>query len=131
MAGKLPKARGAAKTRRFPERNQNCLQGKQISPVMQIAKGLLAGTKSAQELQFLTGQPLSICQKTLSGHRAPNAAMYEALGATHLAAAAVVALIPADHSDPRIRSLRALARKIVVEQKAEREIAAIEAGLER
>ena len=53
------------------------------------------------------------------------------VGATRLAAAAVVALIPADHADPRIRSLRAMARKIVVEQKAELEIAAIDAGSER
>jgi hypothetical protein len=123
MTRKLAAARRAAKSGRFPKGNPNFPARKQISPVMQKVRGSLSEVKSAEELHFLTSQPLSICQKLLSGHREPNAAMYEALFQTALITDAILGLTEGA-TDPKVRAVR----KAVKRLKLEDEIARLEAG---
>jgi hypothetical protein len=59
-------------------------------------KGSLASVKAADELHFLTGQPLSICQKLLSGHRVENRDMIIALFQTHLVIDVIWTLVDAE-----------------------------------
>lgn len=99
MPGTVRRARGAAKSRRFPEGNHFFPEGKQISPVMQKMRDLLPRHKAAWQLHCMTGQPLSICQKVLSGHRQPNVEMMQALLAADdvsIAGEALVAFIGKD-----------------------------------
>jgi len=67
------------RSERFPKGNQNFLSGNRISPVAQKLRALLPPNKAAYKLQSLTEQPLSICQKLLSGHRTENIEMLRAL----------------------------------------------------
>ncbi|MBR0855638.1 hypothetical protein [Bradyrhizobium liaoningense] len=120
MSRSMRKAAKCSKSARFPKGNQNFPEGKQISPVMQKVRSSLEGAKAAQQLQFLTEQPLSICQKTLSGHRDENRDMLYALGGTHLIVPALLGLIPRDVQDPWARKLRKAAYKLYLEQEAER-----------
>lgn len=90
---------------------------------MQKVKISLGAAKPAATLAFLTGEPLSICQKLLSGHRAPNAAMYEALFKTPLIIDAVLGLTEGA-SDPQAKAVR----KAVLRIKLENELARLEAG---
>jgi len=60
-------------------RNQNCRIRNQISPVMQKVRELLPPHKSAYHLEILSDQPLSNCQKMLTGERAENLEMVTAL----------------------------------------------------
>jgi hypothetical protein len=123
MTGRLRPAAKTAKLRRFPQGNQSIPQGNPISVVMQKVRGSLGDSKPAQTLRFLTDQPLSICQKTLSGHRAPNAAMYEALFRSPLIVEAILGLTEGA-TDPKVRAVRKAVKRI----KLEDEIARLEAG---
>ncbi|HWW46569.1 MAG TPA: hypothetical protein VNZ94_01865 [Xanthobacteraceae bacterium] len=60
-------------------RNQNCRIRNQISPAMQKVRDSLPPHKSAYHLHILTDQPLSTCQKMLTGGRAENLEMITAL----------------------------------------------------
>jgi hypothetical protein len=123
MSSKVAVARKSSKSSGFPKGKQNVPQGNRISPVMQKVRGSLAVGKAAEELVFQTGQPLSICQKTLSGHRAPNAAMYEALFQSPLIVDAILGLTEgATH--PKVRAVRNMVRRM----KLEEEIKRLEAG---
>lgn len=123
MMARVKPARAAAKSRRFPKGNRNFPEGNPISPVMQKVKVSLRTKKPARELHFLTDQPLSICQKLMSGHRAPNAAMYEALFLTPLITDAILGLTEGA-TDPKVRAVRRAIKRI----KLEDEIARLEAG---
>lgn len=90
---------------------------------MQKVRGSLAPVKAAEELRFRTGQPLSICQKLLSGHRAPNAAMYEALFQSPLIVDAILGLTEGA-TDPKVRAVRKAVRRL----KLEDDIRRLEAG---
>lgn len=79
MSRTVTTAARAAKRAHFPEGNQNFPRGNQISPVMQKVRGLLPPQKTAWHLHCLTGQPLSTCQKALSGARDENREMLVAL----------------------------------------------------
>jgi hypothetical protein len=108
------KVRGAAaqrKKRRFLSGNQNFPSGNQISPVMQKVRGSLKQVKAAQELVFLTGQPLSICQKVLSGHRIENREMLAALFHSKLITSAIIGLTEGV-SDPDAKAIRKFAQKL-------------------
>lgn len=122
-AGTVKPARTLAKSRRFPEGNPNFPKGNPISPVMQKVKGSLSSKKPARELHYLTDQPLSICQKLLSGHRAPNAAMYEALFRDELIVDAILGLTEGA-AHPLVRAVRKAVRIV----QKENEIALIKAG---
>ena len=123
MAGNVRPARKTAKSARFPKGNQNFPKGKQISPVMQKLRGSLPKVKSAEALVFHTGQALSICQKTLSGHRRPNGEMYEALFQSPLIVDAILGLTEGA-TDRKVLAVRKAIRRI----KLEDEIARLEAG---
>lgn len=72
-------AQGVNRSEPFPKGNQNFPSGNRISPVAQKLRSLLPASKAAFELADLTDQPLSICQKLLSGHRRENIGMLRAL----------------------------------------------------
>nr|WP_157872577.1 hypothetical protein [Bradyrhizobium sp. ORS 278] len=115
MTSKLSGGSAKAKSGRFPDGNRNCPKGNPISPVMQNVRGSLGAVKAAQELQFLTGEPLSICQKLLSGHRVENRDMLVALCQTRLVIDAVLGLIDPDVKDPTARAVRKAMRKLKLE----------------
>jgi hypothetical protein len=108
------------KNRAIPNGKPNFPEGNRISPVMQKVKGSLCRVKSAQELQFFTGQALSICQKLLSGHRVENREMIVALAQTHLVADLVLGLIAEDVKDPVARAMRKAAKKLKLQRELER-----------
>jgi hypothetical protein len=113
--------RGAiAKSKRFPIRNQNCPDGNPISPVMQNVRGSLVGVKAARELEDLTGQPLSNCQKMLSGHRDENREMIIALCQTRLVIDTVLGLIDPEVRDPTARLVRKTLKKLKLHQELAR-----------
>jgi hypothetical protein len=123
MTRRLDENRSPAKSNRFPTGNPNFPEGNRISPVMQKVKGSLASVKAAEELHFLTGQPLSICQKLLSGHRVENRDMIIALFQTHLVVDVILGLIDQDVHDPLARAVRKAIKKI----KLQRELDQLEA----
>jgi hypothetical protein len=82
-------------------------------------KGSLASVKAADELHFLTGQPLSICQKLLSGHRVENRDMIIALFQTHLVVDVILGLIGQEVSDPVARAVRKAIKKIKLQRELE------------
>src|SRR5690348_3548604 len=100
MSGTVRRATPATKSERCRIRNQNCRIGNQISPVMQNVRGSLTGLKAAQELEILTGQPLSNCQKMLAGTRGENPEMIYALSNTRLCVDTFLGLIDPDTRDP-------------------------------
>lgn len=59
---------------------------------MQKVRGSLKPVKAAQELTFLTGQPLSICQKVLSGHRKENGDLIASFFRSRLITSAIIGL---------------------------------------
>ncbi|CAL77386.1 hypothetical protein BRADO3608 [Bradyrhizobium sp. ORS 278] len=63
----------------------------------------------------MTGEPLSICQKLLSGHRVENRDMLVALCQTRLVIDAVLGLIDPDVKDPTARAVRKAMRKLKLE----------------
>jgi hypothetical protein len=87
---------------------------------MQNVRGSLVGTKAAQELEILTGQPLSNCQKMLSGHRDENREMIVALCNTRLVADTILGLIDPDTRDPTARAVRKLIKKFKLQQELQR-----------
>jgi hypothetical protein len=109
-----------AKSGRCLIRNQNCRTGNQITPVMQNVRGSLAGLKAAQESEILTGQPLSSCQKMLSGQRDENREMIIALCQTRLVIDVVLGLIDPDVRDPTARAVRKLLKKFKLQRELER-----------
>jgi len=112
MPAKLAKPRAAAKSAHCPEGNQKASGEAVSSPVMRRVRDALGDRKPAAKLHFLTDQPLSICQKTLSGNRLPNAAMYEALFGSELIIPTILGLIPDDATDPRVRAVRRAIRRL-------------------
>lgn len=124
MTSKVAKPRRATKSRRFPKGNPNVPEGNPISPVMQKVKASLRHQKKpARALSDLTDQPLSICQKLLSGHRTENAAMQTALFQTWLIYDLILgSTIGA--TDPDVRAVRQAVKVL----KLEREIKRIKAG---
>lgn len=123
MAGDKASSRARGKSGALHEGKKDFPPGNPIAPVMQKLKSSLKGDKPAPTLAFLTGQPLSICQKLLSGHRRPNAAMYEALFAGELIVDAILGLTEgATH--PKVRAVRRAVKRI----KLQDEIARLEAG---
>src|SRR4051812_46007821 len=106
MSPAVARHRSTGKQGRFPKGNRNCPQGNPISPVMQKVRSSLGTLKAAQELSFLTAQPLSIAQKLLSGHRVENREMIVALAQTRLSADLVLGLIAEDVKDPVARAMR-------------------------
>jgi hypothetical protein len=116
MSAKLAKPRAAAKSGRFPKGNQIFPEGNRISPVMQKVRGSLRPVKAAQELVFLTGEPLSICQKTLTGHRCENRELLLAMMRTRLITDVVIAAT-AGATDPDAKALRKLAQKLELQRK--------------
>ncbi len=123
MSRKLTAARAAAKSGRFLNRNPNFPDGNPISPVMQKVKGSLRGEKPARTLALLTGQPLSTCQKLMSGHRTENPEMIAALFHTPLLTDVILAYT-AGATDPVVRAVRKAVRLVKLEQ----EIARVSAG---
>jgi hypothetical protein len=123
MSSTVTPARRSAKSARFPKGKQNFPNGNRISPVMQKLRDTLQAVKAAEELQFQTGQPLSICQKLLSGHRAPNGRMYEALFQSPLIVDVILGLTEGA-TDKHVRAVRKAVRRI----KLEAEIARLDAG---
>jgi hypothetical protein len=109
-----------AKSERCLIRNQNCRIGNQISPVMQNVRGSLAGLKAAQELEILTGQPLSNCQKMLAGTRSENPEMLYALSNTRLVVDTFLGLIDPETRDPTARAVRKLLKKFKLQQELQR-----------
>lgn len=120
MSCNLRAAPAKAKSGRFPRGNQNFPAGNQISPVMQNVRGSLGTVKAAQELEFLTEQPLSICQKLLSGHRVENRDMLVALCQTRLVIDTILGLIDPDTKDPTARAVRKLLKKYKLQQELQR-----------
>lgn len=120
MTSKVAKPRAAAKSGRVPERNQIVPAGNRISPVMQKVKVSLKPHKAAEELEFLTSQPISNCRKYLSGDRVENHAMLAALFQTHLIAAAIVGLTEGC-ADPDVRAIRKHAKSILLDQRHRRD----------
>ena len=120
MSPRVAPPRPAGKKRRFPSGNQDCPNGNPISPVMQKVKGSLGERKPARALALLTGEPLSICQKLLSGHRVENREMIVALAQIHLVVDLVLGLIAEDVKDPTARAMRKAAKKIKLQRELER-----------
>jgi hypothetical protein len=87
---------------------------------MQNVRGSLGTVKAAQELEFLTEQPLSICQKLLSGHRVENRDMLVALCQTRLVIDTILGLIDPDTKDPTARAVRKLLKKYKLQQELQR-----------
>lgn len=112
MSAKPAKPRAAVKSARCPAGQQIAPQSVNISPVMQRVRAALGERKSAARLHYLTDQPISICEKTLSGNRLPNAAMIEALFGCELIIPAILGLIPEDATDPRVRAVRKAIRRL-------------------
>lgn len=79
MPRKLRAASARAKSASIRIRNQNCRIRNQISPVMAVVNSALPADKRAYHLHILTGEPLSSCQKMLSGHRSENLDMLRKL----------------------------------------------------
>lgn len=99
----------------------------QLSPVMRAVKSALSPPKRAQQLAALTGQPLSICQKTLSGHRVENREMIDGLMQTRLILDVLIAGIRPG-ADPVARKVRKFAQQLQLDLEYERRRARIEAG---
>jgi hypothetical protein len=78
---------------------------------MQKARSLLGPVKAAQELNFLTGQALSLCQKNLAGARDENRDMLAAMAKTKLVVAVVLGLTEGA-TDPVAKRINQFARKI-------------------
>ncbi len=115
MAANVKLARVKAKNGRCPEGNPNSSDGLENSPVMRRVRDKLPNKKAAPKLAFLTGQPLSICQKTLAGNRLPNAAMLAALFEDELIIDAILGLIPEDATHPKVRAVRKAIRMLELE----------------
>jgi hypothetical protein len=112
MTGKVAPRRAAAKSDHCPKGNPKVARPVENSPVMQRVRVSLGGNKPSAKLHFLTGQPLSICQKTLAGNRLPNAAMIEALFADELIIDAILGLIPDTATHPKVRAVRKAIRRL-------------------
>lgn len=112
MTRKVTRGPRSAKTGRCPEGQQKADPAANFSPVMQRVRASLGDHKSSAKLHYLTGQPLSICEKTLSGNRLPNAAMIEALFTDELIIAAILGLIPDDATHPKVRAVRKAMRRL-------------------
>jgi hypothetical protein len=123
MAKKVARTGVTAKSGRFLTRNQNCLTRNQISPVMQKVRDSLTAPNRAEHLSFLTKQPLSTCQKLLSGHLTENPVMTAALFRTHLITDAILGLTEGA-TDPTARAVRKLIKKLKLEQ----QLARLDAG---
>jgi len=121
MIAKVRSRGAASKKRRFPSGNQNFPSGNQISPVMQKVKGSLKPVKAAQELVFLTGEPLSICQKVLSGHRKENGELLAAFFRSRLITSAIIGLTEGV-TDPDAKAIRKFCQKLELK----RQLAALE-----
>lgn len=121
MAKRLPRRAAAAKSGRFPAGNRNFPKRNQISPVMQKVRSSLKPVKAAQELVFLTGQPLSICQKVLAGCRDENREMLAALFRCRLITSAIIGLTEGVN-DPDVKAIRKFAQKLELK----RQIAALD-----
>jgi hypothetical protein len=87
---------------------------------MQNVRGSLVGLKAAQELEILTGQPLSNCQKMLSGQRDENREMLIAFAQTRLVVDTFLGLIDPDVKDPTARAVRKLLKKYKLQQELQR-----------
>lgn len=119
MAPTLGTSRGTAKSRRFPERNQNFPGGNRISLVMQKVKASLPKPNSAEHLAVFTNQPLSICQKLLSGHRVENRTMMGAL----LRSRFIIDVLLAETegaNDPTVRGVRRAIKRLRLEGELKR-----------
>ncbi len=78
---------------------------------MQKMRGSLKHVKAAQELMFLTGQPLSICQKVLCGQRIENREMLAAFFRSRLIVPAIIGLTEGV-TDPDAKAIRRFAQKL-------------------
>lgn len=78
---------------------------------MQKVRGSLKPVKAAQELVFLTGQPLSTCQKVLSGHLDENHKMLAAFFRSRLITSAIIGLTEGV-TDPDAKAIRKFCQKL-------------------
>jgi hypothetical protein len=82
---------------------------------MQNVQASLGKTNAAKKLAFFTDQPLSICQKLLSGHRLPNQEMLTALCKSPLVIETVLALTEGG-TDPVVRDVHKAVRRLKLER---------------
>jgi hypothetical protein len=121
MKSKLAKTRAKPKSGNCRIRNQKTAAEVVFPPVMQKVQDALPSGNAVAELVFLTGQPLSNCQKMLSENRLPNPAMLAALCQTRLVIETVLALTEGG-TDPAVRDVH----KAVLRLQLERKLAALD-----
>lgn len=126
MSKTLAKSRGKAESGHCRQRNQKDLTDRQLAAVMQKVQGALPGRKSVQEMMFLTGQPLSTCQKLLAGIRLPGAESLAALCQSRLVIETVLGLTEGS-DDPVVKDVHKAVRRLQLE----RELAQIDSGAGR
>lgn len=123
MSAKLTKTRAKPKPRVCRKGNPKASEATAFPPVMQRVQASLPERKAVAELMFLTGQPLSSCQKMLAGIRLPNPEMLAALCQSRLVIETVLALTEGG-TDPVVRDVHKAVRRLQLE----RELARIDAG---
>ncbi len=123
MTKKLANTRAKPKSAVCRIRNPKPAADPVFPPVMQKVQEVLPKGKAVAELVFLTGQPLSTCQKMLSDNRMPNPAMIAALCQSKLVIETVLALTEGG-TDPAVREVHKAVKRIQLE----RELAKLDAG---
>ena len=126
MTSKLAKQRAKPKSDDCRIRNQKDLTDRQLAAVMQRVQTSLPDRKAVQEMMFLTGQPLSTCQKLLAGIRLPGAESIAAMCQSRLVIQTVLGLTEGS-DDPVVQSVHKAVRRLELE----RELAQIDAGAGR
>jgi hypothetical protein len=123
MSKTVAKSRSKSESGHCQIRNQKVLTDRQLAAVMQRVQTSLPERKAVQELVFLTGQPLSTCQKLLSGNRLPNPESLVALCQSRLVIETVLGLTEGS-DDPVVQDVHKAVRRLELE----RELAQIDAG---
>lgn len=123
MIKKLAKSHAPTKSGHCRMGNQKGTTDRQLATVMQNVQAALPPRKAVQELVFLTGQPLSTCQKLLAGNRLPNPESLVALCQSRLVIETVLGLTEGC-DDPVVRDVHKAVRRL----KLERELAQLDIG---
>lgn len=123
MTGKVAKTTAKPKSACCPIRQEKKSAASGLAAVMRNVQAVLEAGTAAKTLQFLTDQPISTCEKLLSGHRLPNPETLAALCQSKLVIETVLGLT-AGSADPIVRDVH----KAVMRLQLERKLAQLDAG---
>lgn len=123
MVAKVAKTRGKPKSATFPKRQEKKSPAGGLLAVMQNVQAVLEPGTAAKTLHFFTDQPISTCEKLLSGHRLPNPETLAALCQSKLVIETVLGLT-AGGTDPVVRDVH----KAVMRLQLERKLAQLDAN---